>query len=231
MFNFPGLNLSENVISWVSDLVPSFSFTDMINGIILPKIDLGISADKFYSDVSFYVPVTSSSNIKSWFSTWSGVSIRMSADIDIFFPGVYHTSGVNVVPINLTYNGLHQDSRSKHSEWEIRLYCSEEILFTTQLSTPSFFSNGLWSETYTTTQAFQTGIPRNYSFVSFPGISENYWDVSFPYLTSIQMNELIRWYLTRRTGNVIINSETYRIKEIDYDTNGIYYSANVTLYK
>lgn len=231
MFNFPGINLSENILSWSSELVPAYDFTELISGKIEPKYDWGTSADKFYSDVTFYVPVTSSSYIKEWFSLYSGVSIRMSADIDIFFPGVYHTSGVSVVPINLTYKGLHQDSRSKHSLWELRLYCYEEIPFINQITIPSFFGNGLWSETYVEKNAFQTGISRTGYYENFPGIQENYWDVSFPYLNRVQMNELIRWWLTRRTNTVLIQTELYRIREIVYETNGIYYSANVTLYK
>lgn len=218
-----GIDIIE--LSWEQDIQPAFGFSELLNGKVVPKYDYGTSADNFFSNLTFYVPIDQKDNVQNWFIQYQGTTQTISSTNDLFLPGQYHTSGISVIPVSLSFDGKYSHNLSKHVLFTIRLFC--KISFQTLLTNPSWLSNGIKQYEWETQSSFNTSLS-NYNSRMFSGQGIDSFSYNFPYLTKPQMNELIRWILTKRTSDFLIDGNLYKLAEYEFENNLTSYSATLT---
>lgn len=246
--------LSQAITHFCFNYEPSWSFNELMNGQIAQKYDLGIGADKLYSDLELTLNFAQFQLFTSFFRATKGNLFSFSSDLDLFFPG-YSDSGSCLITKYEDKGYLSSDIMTGYRCFTLRLYApnlfpnlSNEITYSASL--PSCFYRGIWEQK--TTYSDKINVVENgqsFEYNTWTNDSNDY-TVSYKYLTQIEAQEMMSWIATVRAQKLHIitsdlnlskskdvtidltnraNDFRYMIKDFSFTNEGTYYTLNLTL--
>lgn len=236
------IDLDGCVESHAIDIRPSFTYTELANGNLIQKYDLGITSDKYHSDISLVLSFNKWAELRNFLKSTSGKVLTIKSKLDLFFPNIIAT-GIGVIVSEYKDEGYAEDITSGHRRVTLRLYSTSRPSWNPSGTVPSVFNRSIWEQDYTPSNVLNPAFYGSaYDVEAFENDS-NSWTISLENLTKPEAQAVLVYLLTVRASQVQLNSygrnaaesgnldfykvSTYHLESFSIDTSGIFYHISI----